>query len=200
MGYTHYWRRSPELNRERFIKALEDVKGIMATLETRGLKFGGALGTQKPELTDFGIVFNGKKECGHRYRDLGDPWPSATAQGVESTIDPISGPWFSGALLETRICGGSCAGAPFVVDRLFLVRPWDQLEQGRYFSHCETGFKPYDLAVTACLIRLKEHLREEFVVTSDGLERGFEDAKRLCRELFGISPNFELEPMESGII
>jgi hypothetical protein len=119
---------------------------------------------------------------------------------VNETITPVVGPWFSGALLETRVCNGDCSGAPFVVDRRFLIREWDQLDKGKYFSHCETGYKPYDLAVTAVLVRLKENLGDELQVSSDGKERGFDDAKRVCRTLFGFAKKFELEPEEAEVI
>jgi hypothetical protein len=200
VNYAHYWRRSPELDRAAFTNAVEDTKLIFAKAKELGIHLAGPIGQGHPDATDFAIAFNGSKECGHRYMDLGKPWPSKTAEGVEATPTPISGPWFSGAMLETRVCGGCCAGGSFIVDRNFLVRPWDQLEQGRYFSYCETDFKPYDLIVTAILIRLKERLGDQIVISSDGLERGFEDAKKLCRELFGWASRFELEPQESALV
>lgn len=200
MGYTHYWRRAPELSREPFVLALEDIRKIIEKVKEIGLQVGGPTGAGAPELSDYVIAFNGRKDCGHRYMDLGKPWPSKTAEGVELTNQPVSGPWFSGAMLETRVCGGCCAADPFVVDRKFILRSWDQLEAGRYFCYCETGYKPYDLVVTAALIRLKERLGDEIVISSDGLERGFEDAKKLCRELFGWPVRFALEAEESELV
>ncbi len=200
MGYTHYWRRAPDLTPAAFAKAVEDAKNILAAAQERGVILAGPTGYGKPEISESLIAFNGARECGHRYRDLGSPWPSATSGGVMATAKPVVGPWFSGALLETRVCGGNCAGAPFFIDRKFVIREWDQLEHGRYFQHCNTDFKPYDLAVTACLIRMKERLAEEFMVTSDGRDRGFEDGKLLCRELFGWGQRFELEPEESEVV
>ena len=200
MGYTHYWRRAPDLDRAAFIRAMDDVRVIIAACQKRGLLIAGPHGSGIPELNDFIIAFNGGKECGHRYLDLGEPWPSAEAEGVEAVLDPVVGPWFSGARLATRVCGGRCSGKPFVVERKFLVRPWDQLERGGYFSHCETGFKPYDLAVTSALVRLKERLGDEIRISSDGQERGFAEAKQICRELFGWESRFELEPEESEVV
>lgn len=200
MSYSHYWRRAPKHNRAAFTKALEDIRRIIEVVKERGVQLAGPTGHGVPEMSDVTIAFNGSANCGHRYLDLGEPWPSTTAEGVESTVDPVVGPWFSGALLETRVCGGSCAGEAFVIDRDFLVRNWDQLEHGGYFQKCVTAFKPYDLAVTAALIRLKERLGNEIHLSSDGFERGFEDAKKLCRELFGWSKAFQLEPQESEII
>lgn len=200
MGYAHYWRRSPDLTPAHFAKAMEDIQAILAAVAERHVQIAGPTGYGKPELSETIIAFNGARDCGHRYRDLGSPWPSPTSAGVEATTKPVVGPWFSGALLETRVCGGNCSAAPFFVDRKFQTREWDQLEHGRYFQHCITDFKPYDLAVTASLIRLKERLGDDFVVTSDGREKGFEDAKLLCRELFGWNQRFALEPEESEVV
>lgn len=200
MGYTHYWRRSPDLTPADFHQFVEDVKLIVEALQLKGLKFAGPTGTGQPELTPQVVAFNGSKNCGHRYRDLGKPWPSQTANGVEATNNPVSGPWFSGALLETRVCGGCCAGEPFVVDRVFMQRAWDQLEKGKHFQYCETSYKPYDLAVTAALIRLKERLQEDISVSSDGQDNAFEDAKRLCRELFGWHETFALEKEPAEVV
>lgn len=200
MGYTHYWRRAPDLTPADFQRVMEDVKVILETLATKGIKLCGPTGHGEPELTPQVIAFNGCRKCGHRYRDLGKPWPSPTAAGVESTNHPVVGPWFSGALLETRVCGGCCAGEPFAVDRVFLVRDWDQQDDGRYFQSCETAYKPYDLAVTATLIRLKEHFPEQVSISSDGQEHAFEDAKRLCRQLFGWPKFFILEKEPAEVV
>ena len=197
MGYTHYWRRSPVLSPAEFAKAAEDIRHIAATLTDRGIKLAGPTGHGKPEISDSSIAFNGSLNCHHAFIDLGSPWPSSSATGWDKP-NPVVGAWFSGALLDTRICGGNCAAGLFLVDREFMVRPWDQLEQNRYFSYCNTEYKPYDIMVTASLVRLKEHLPNDVKLTSDGGEKGFEDAKRLCRELFGFAKNFEIEPEESG--
>lgn len=201
MGYTHMWRRAPVLNREAFMKAVEDVRLILERAEEMGLRLSGPLGYGQPEITDSTIAFNGTKECGHRFYDYGDPWPTDAAQGVFEDSPVSETPYWSGEHLNTRSChGGSCAQGPFVVERNFLARHWSRLEKGGYFCKCETQFKPYDLIVTAVLIRLKERLKDEIFIQSDGREKAFEDAKRLCRELFGWTKYFELEPVESEVV
>lgn len=200
MAYAHYWRRAPELNRNTFLKFLDDVRRIFEVLAARGVQLAGPLGKGSPELSDFTIAFNGKAECGHRFIDLGSPWPAKDSEGIEAMLDPVVGPWTGGALLGTRVCGGCCAAAPFVLDRTFIVRKWDVADSKGYSSACETNFKPYDLAVTAVLVRAKERLGNEIHVSSDGLDRGFEEAKKLCRELFGWAKHFELEWAETTSI
>ena len=202
MGYTHQWRRQADIGRAAFSSALEDVKLILAKASEMGLRLAGPTGHGKPEITQQTIAFNGSAECGHRHRDLGKPWPSPEAEGVEAhePYAPDDTPWYSGPYLKTRVCGGSCAGGAFVFDRRFIIRDWDRPENDQYFAYCETDFKPYDLIVTAILIRLKEHLGDEIVIWSDGLEAGFEDAKRLCRQLFGWSTKFALEQQGAEVI
>ncbi len=201
MPYSHMWRRAPELSRERFKKVVEDVRLLIERAEELGIKIAGPSGHGKPELNDASIAFNGNADCGHRYFDMGEPWPSDVAEGF-CNDNPIAAlPYWSGEYLNTRTChSGSCAQGPFVLDRVFLQRHWTLAEDKGFFCKCETQFKPYDLIVTAALIRIKEHLRDEIFVNSDGREKGFEDAKRLCREIFGWSRYFELEPVESEVV
>ena len=200
MGYNHYWRRAPELDRDSFVRAVADIRLILEALKKRGVQMAGPEGHGEPELNDFIIAFNGKRECGHRYIDLGDPYPAENAEGIEAVLDPVVGPFVTGARLATRVCGGSCAGKPFIIDRKFSVRSWSQLEHGGYYSYCDTAFKPYDMAVTSALVRLKERLRDEITVSSDGHERGFAEAKQFCRELFGWASHFSLESEASEVV
>ena len=201
MGYSHYWRRVETIDRVAFMKALEDIQLVIETLKGRGLQFAGPLGMGKPELTAQTIAFNGRKECEPLMRDLGKAHGSSKSSGRRKAAQmPVVGPWFSGALLSTRVCGGSCAGELFLMDREFMLRSWDQIEEGRYFCSCETHFKPYDLLVTAALIRLKERLGDQIIISSDGGEHGFADAKKLCRELFGFASRFELEDQDAPAI
>src|ERR1043166_5710209 len=89
MGYTHYWRRSPDLKPANFAKAVEDIGHILAAVAERHIQIAGPTGYGKPELSESLIAFNGPRECGHRYRDLGSPWPSPTSAGVQATTQPV---------------------------------------------------------------------------------------------------------------
>jgi hypothetical protein len=201
MPYTHQWRRSPSLDPDGFAKAVEDVKLILEKIEELGIKIAGPTGHGRPEITRNTIAFNGVKECGHRFFNYGEPWPTDDAAGVFNDVPVAEEPYWSGEYLNTRTChGGSCAQGAFVVDREFMKLHWTRLEKGGYFCKCETQFKPYDLAVTAALIRLKEHLADEIFINSDGHEKAFEDAKRFCRELFGWPRHFQVEPVESEVV
>lgn len=204
MAYAHFWSRALELERDSFIKASEDVKRILSRAQDMGLQLAGPTGKGTPILSNGMIAFNGASDCGHRYRDLGAPFPSETAHGVEEVeppYDPRKEPYLSGPYLETRVCGGSCAAQAFVVDRVYLVRDWERPEEAdRYACSCETHFKPYDLVVTATLIRIKEHLGKAVVISSEDPEHGFEDALRFCRELFGWTNRFEINRPQSEVL
>ena len=204
MGYAHFWTRNLELDREDFLKAVDDAKIVMARLRDMGLKIAGPSGSGKPELEGETIAFNGLAGCGHRYRDLGRPFASAIASGVEDKeppYDPNAEPWFSGPFLDTRVCGGVCSGEPFVVDRKYFARDWERPEPGgKYACSCTTDFKPYDLAVTTVLIRLKERLGDAITVSSENPDHGFDDAKRLSRELFGWGSRFEIEQPRTEVL
>jgi hypothetical protein len=196
MGYSHYWRRAEHLNKQGFAKAVEEIKLVIERVREIGVTICGPTGSGKAELSEFTVAFNGCTKCGHRFRDIGKPWPTADAEGVMEVDDPIARdaePAFAGAYVKTRTCGGNCAQEEFVVDRDWLHADWHRTDRGMYPQQCETRFKPYDLVVTAALLRLKENLGEEIVISSDGDEKAFQDAKRLCRQLFGWPSRFELE-------
>lgn len=203
MPYTHMFRRSPELSKEGFDNLVQDVRVLLEKAVEIGLSVNGPTGYGKPVATHSVIAINGNRDCGHRFRDFGDPWPADDASGIDAVEGPSYAdvPYWSGERLRTRVChGGTCAQMPLVVDRVFMPKHWTVMEKGGYFCKCETQFKPYDLIVTAVLIRMKEHLRNEVFVNSDGHEKAFEDARRLCRDLFGWPRYFELEPVESEIV
>ncbi len=204
MAYTHYWSRIPEFDMADFDKAAKDIRILFARAREMGIQIAGPMGKGLPELTENTIAFNGAADCGHRYRDLGKPFAAENATGVEEKEPPYdseAAPYYSGPYLDTRVCGGSCAAGPFVLDRVYLVRDWERRqEDGFYDCDCETHFKPYDLIVTAALIRLKQHLAKGIKISSENPEGGFEDAKRLCRELFGWSSGFELERRTTELV
>ena len=167
---------------------------IVARVQDMGLRVAGPGGKGKPHLGKESIAFNGSDSCGHRYRDLGEPWPDEDATGVEDREPPYDAdaePYIGGGggpMLFTRVCGGSCAGAPFLVDRKYLARDWERAVEGnRYDCTCDTHFKPYDLLVTAALVRLKERLGDAIRITIRKIPtNGSEDAvcKRFAARLF----------------
>jgi hypothetical protein len=59
---------------------------------------------------------------------------------------------------------------------------------------CKTNRKPYDAAVCACLIVLRAHLGEKFIITSDGDddEEGWPIARKACQEVLKHGSDFSL--------
>jgi len=78
------------------------------------------------------------------------------------------------------------SGETFRIDRQFEPEEWDEPdERGWYFECCKTRQQPYDLAVTASLIRLAHRFPEGVEVGSDGGPDEWQPAVDLCREVFG---------------
>ncbi len=205
MPYAHYWRRPPALKPAAFHRVMEDVKLIVEELQSRGVRLAGPTGTGDPVITREVIAFNGSAECGHRYRNLGKAWPSATAKGIEETNKPVAGGFLMGAKLETRVCGGNCSQERFVLDREYMPAEWETQVDGKFEQSCETYFKPYDLAVTAVLIRLREHFPDDVTIYTDGPDEAFKqnafaDALKLVRELFGWPKWFVLEKEPESVV
>jgi len=73
-----------------------------------------------------------------------------------------------------------------------------------YGEFVKTGFRPYDIAVTAALLIAKRHLSDRLVVQSNGGEAQWSDAKRLCQmvlkygDWFGIVEE-EVEERSPGL-
>lgn len=204
MAYAHYWSRVIEFDRDAFSMAVEDIRLVIARAHDMGIRLAGPTGTGKPLLTPGTVSFNGSAHCRHRYRDLGRPFASHTASGVEEKeppYDPKVEPYMSGPYLETRVCGGTCAAEPFIMDRVYMVRDWERPElPGRYACSCQTDFKPYDLITTIVLICVKERVGDAITISSENPEHGFEDALRMFREMFGFPSRFEIDKPEAALL
>ena len=83
----------------------------------------------------------------------------------------------------------------FSIDRDFDMYSRNHLtnldNDGRSFSFCKTAMKPYDLAVTACLIVFTYH-QPDILVSLDGEDRDWVKAKTLCQQVLGYGDNFRL--------
>jgi hypothetical protein len=196
MGYTHYWRRKSEVSKEAMAAIVKDFQAAVEIMEDR-VPLAGGDGSGKPLITESVISFNGVEDCGHAKRDLGITWPAEHAGGVQMQPDLSGKHWFAGALLQSRTCGGDCSHETCLFERVITPQRWQQPdERGMFFTFCKTAFKPYDFAVCVFLIIAKHHMEqseEELVVSSDGDESNFDDAKMFCQHYFdyGMSPVLE---------
>jgi len=193
MGYTHYWYREEKIAEKTFIKIARDTERVCLASK---LPLGGARGKNKPIFTEEIIGFNGSINCGHEENSsLVIPWPSDNAGGVhepEDNDNPISGSWFFGAEVQTRVCNGDCSYETFYFPR--ILEPEEREERGTMqFSCTKTAFRPYDLVVTACLIIAKHHLASKIIIRSDGGSQHWFDGAMLCHKTLGYGLRFQLD-------
>lgn len=181
MGYTHYWRRRPELDSKAFKAINQDFRRISRHLRLAGVVLAGPFGDGEPIFTDDVIAFNGPEKCGHDQRDLGITWPVDTPN--PDAYDDEAGQWFAGATLNRRTCGGDCSHETFRLDRIFPIGERETPENGMYFNFCKTAYKPYDLAVCCLLIIAKQRLSDAITVSSDGDAEQWRDAAELCQHV-----------------
>lgn len=81
-------------------------------------------------------------------------------------------------------------------------QPWLSLSAGRYDfaqapfdSFCKTARCPYDLIVTAALIRLAHYFPTEVKISSDGEAEDWASGSLLCQKVFGAGDI----PLQDGI-
>ncbi len=82
MGYTHYFYRIQELDRELFKNVCLDFRKMNKVFPHMGFQLGNGFGEDEPTITFDEIRFNGLVNCGHPKEDIGLCWPSEKASGV----------------------------------------------------------------------------------------------------------------------
>lgn len=82
----------------------------------------------------------------------------------------------------------------------FVVPRCPERRYGRKFAYgfCKTAHKPYDLAVTACLLVLKHHLGATFRVGSDGVDADWSAAKALVQDELGYGAGYTIQDNGDG--
>jgi len=227
MGYTHYYYIAPEFDVKAFAKVAADFKKMITPLKHLGVVLADGSGENYPTISPTEICFNGLTKCGHTKRELGITWPSKSASGIsKNSVDQqleelVSGSWFAGAQLSTRVCGGDCSHETFSLSQRLettitrydgstyeeepsgefsnctnLDGSKDQTpknEVGKYFQFTKTAYKPYDLAVTVCLVIAKHHLGEQITIQSDGNMENWYEAINLCHHFLGYGKGFYLD-------
>jgi len=180
MGYCHYWEVEANIAQESFCSIVADVERIVLTLDDRGVRLAGPLGTGLPEIDAAHIAFNGISDCGHaKNEEIVIPFPAANAAGIGSSSHAVEGPYYGmGTLLKHRTCNGNCSYETFRMLRTCDEK--DRVQDGRYADSCKTGFRPYDLAVQCVLLIAKHHLQDRIQVWSGGSDYHWNDARLLC--------------------
>ena len=194
MGYTHYYHVAPKFNKDKFTLVSKDFKKIIPWLDSIGIHLKGGLGTGKPIINSNQICFNGDANCNHKDKDLGIAWPSNNAMGVGTNQMYKLGHWFGGRELQTRECGGDCSHETFRLEQEFDTSDYEPTKKNnKYFNFCKTAYKPYDLAVTACLVIAKHHLKTQITIKSDGEMQHWQDAILLCQNVLGYGSDFTIQ-------
>ena len=209
MGYKHYYWVPKEFDAKAFAKVAVDFKKMITPLKHLGVILADGAGENHPTISPTEICFNGLANCGHTERSLGIVWPSKTASGVsENKVDSKLGEitkstWCGGAELAGRACDGDCSHETFSLEQK-LEMEFEPQENSVYvnkqdkksnkcFDSTKTAYKPYDLAVTVCLVIAKHHLGDDIVVESDGRIKHWKDAMQLCQQFLGYGLKFNLD-------
>lgn len=186
MGYTHYWNRPHVMAQPVFHAIRVDFERLILPLADVGAELAGPSGEGLPDITDEAICFNGVAQCGHpRNEEITIPCPSefSAGSGPSSTaIDDESGLL---TMVKHRCCNGSCACETF---RFPKCAESDGDEP--YHDFVKTAFRPYDVAVTAALLIAKKHLKDRLTIESNGGDRQWADARRLCQQVLGYGDWF----------
>jgi hypothetical protein len=196
MGYTHYWHRKRNLDPVKFKAAVADCLKICKSVP---IPIGDYAGEGEPSFTDDEVRFNGHVNSQSFSRDAGSiPWPAKKAEGVaRAGAEAQCGTWFAGTLLSSRAVDENGDGSyeTFSVERDYSDDAFQSPDKkGRLFSCCKTGYRPYDLLVQFCLIVFKEHFGDDFIVSSDGDDEQWNEARDGCQVFLGYGLTFELEP------
>lgn len=211
MGYTHYWRRPEKIPANKMEAIATDCKKVADYLQQEmGILLADGLGTPgtSPEFSMKNIRFNGSdaqpKGVWTTDEPISIPWPAPMASLMEISADPIApktdGQWFAGDLVSQRVAPlgnnglGSGSYETFSFERIMEVAEYeregdkkkkkDDPEKGLFFDCCKTAYRPYDLMITAALIIIKHHI-PKVIVSTDGEEKDWLDARILCHNLLG---------------
>jgi hypothetical protein len=195
MGFTHGWKRPLLIPEGAFAAAALDCGCVLGACRAMGVALAGPLGVGEPVVRFDAVALNGLGRCGHPKDDgLGIVEPAADATGIAGPFeDVVVGEWLGGAVLRARKCPGTCSCDTFRVDRRFAWPGPREPADGLYTHGCKTAFRPYDLAVTSCLIVFQHHLGErQFPVVCSTVSGHWDDARRLVQETLAYGGDFRV--------
>ena len=213
MGYSHYYFVSEEFNTEAFAKVATDFEKMIEPLKHLGIKLGDVKGKNESIISPTEICFNGQINCGHVGNTSGMKWPTETTSKTSKNkihaklVEVTKSPEFKTGRLENKTCEGDCSHEPFHLQQKLQTTvthddgftytlkkiegdPYPIRKIGKYFQSTKTARKPYDLAVTVCLIIADHYLGDNIVIGSDGANKDWIDAKNLCEQFLGYGNEF----------
>lgn len=209
MGYTHYWYRPEHLDSQKFAAFAKDCAKIVMHSRGLGIDIAGGLGDGNPEITPQKVWFNGSDEqVPGRWttqEQITIPWPADSAESelLEMAWEKkTAGTWYAGDLLSSRVAPvdnltgkGSGSYETFAIDVYEKQSEWRK-DEPSVFTCCKTGYRPYDLTVTACLVAFKHHFGDTVKVSSDGEMKDWIDGIMMCENLFSYGLDFKFPEPE----
>ncbi len=166
MGYAHSLSRPLRLDADLFSQWSADCRWIVAYARTLGVKLAGPDGSGRPVTSMTQVLFNGRERCRHQRAQRLDP-----------------------AANRPRWCGGRCAHDSFTVELEYdPYSLWERSRDGSFLDRFTTAHKPYDVAVTACLLMLSHRFGPTISVTSDGGASQWHDGRHLALLACGVFP------------
>ncbi len=194
MGYTHYWYRVADLDRDLFKEVVKDFRKVNPVFEHVGFKLANGMGEDVPTLDFKELWFNGLSACGHKEQDVGLVWPKSNASGVQmmkkgQQAESLDGKWFAGNMATERVCSGDCSYETFHLEQ-HITR--EQQDDPFFFDCTKTNYRPYDLAVQVALVIASHHLGAQIRVKSDGESEQWDDARQFCEHFLGYGADFAL--------
>jgi hypothetical protein len=158
--------RPLHLDADRFALWSADCQWIVAYAKTVGLKLAGPDGSGRPIVNPSQVLLNGREYCRHRSLRRSEP-----------------------RFYKPRYCGRRCAHDSFTVEREYdPYCGWGRPPDGLYVDRFRTAYKPYDLAVTACLLMLAHRFGSAVVITSDGGTARWRDGQQLALFACAVCP------------
>ena len=217
MGYTQNYCVAEEFDAEAFAKVATDFKKMVTVLKHLGVTLADEMGENYPTVSPTEISFNGLAKCGHVKHELGIAWPSKTASGASKNgidaelVEIVNSVGFVGVKSDTRVCDGDCSHESFSLKQKYqieylqdngtvhIMEPLTSENAnsynkiGKHIDSTKTAYKPYDLAVTTCLVIAKHHLGDDIIVESDGTIENWQEAMFLCEHFLGYGKEFSLD-------
>jgi len=195
MGYTHHWHRPPVIPDHIFDRIRADFESWcfpwrMWAFPSRagmaGMRAG--LPTKIFDSTVFAIADTQKMKRSFV------PYPAEGARGIGPSHTAI-GDCDEFLRLKHRCCGGSCRHETFGFPR--MAEPhWpisnEPGTEGMVFNWTKTGFKPFDIAVTAALLIAKRYY--EMTCSSRVMAPGYAIGrmqKNCASGISGMEPGLE---------
>ena len=167
MGYSHYLWRPHELDRERWREWVGDVRQILTNLPAQVSQTYFPL-DRPPVTVQAPLIVAGPLGSGQP--ELNDEFVSFNGGGYVEVDGHLNRLWCETFHLDRDLGGEGFTGPD---------------ERGWYFECCKTRQMPYDLVVTASLIRLAHRFPEGVEVSSDGWPEDWQAGLDLCRNVFG---------------